>query len=52
MVALFGVGASRAIVTVDRWWSAGLEMLLLGVLVAAAAYGSGFLVAAVINGTR
>jgi VIT1/CCC1 family predicted Fe2+/Mn2+ transporter len=51
MVALFGVGASRAIVTVDRWWSAGLEMLLLGVLVAAAAYGSGFLVAAAINGT-
>ena len=51
LVALFGVGASRAIVTVDRWWSAGLEMLLLGVLVAAAAYGSGFLVAAVISGT-
>jgi VIT1/CCC1 family predicted Fe2+/Mn2+ transporter len=50
LAGLFGVGASRAIVTVDRWWAAGLEMLLLGVIVAAAAYGSGFLVAHVING--
>ena len=50
LAALFGVGASRALVTVDRWWSAGFEMLLLGVLVAAAAYGSGFVVAAIING--
>jgi VIT1/CCC1 family predicted Fe2+/Mn2+ transporter len=48
--ALFGVGASRAVVTLDRWWSAGLEMLLLGVVVAGAAYGSGFLVAAVLRG--
>ena len=50
LAALFGVGASRAAVTVDRWWTAGLEMLLLGVVVAAAAYASGFLVAAVLNG--
>ena len=50
LAALFGVGASRAAVTVARWWTAGLEMLLLGVVVAAAAYGSGFLVAAVLNG--
>ena len=42
---LFCVGALRATVTTDRWWSAGLEMLLLGALVAAAAYGSGALVA-------
>jgi vacuolar iron transporter family protein len=48
--ALFGVGASRSIVTVDGWWRAGLEMLLLGVLVAGAAYGSGFLVAAILRG--
>ena len=47
--ALFGVGASRAAVTVERWWTAGLEMLLLGVIVATVAYGSGFLVAAVVN---
>jgi len=42
---LFSVGALRALVTVDRWWVAGIEMLLLGLAVAAAAYGSGSLVA-------
>ena len=42
---LFSVGALRALVTVDRWWAAGLEMLLLGLAVAAAAYGSGSIVA-------
>ena len=43
--ALFVIGALRALVTIDRWWIAGLEMLLLGALVAGAAYGSGALVA-------
>lgn len=47
--SLFAVGASRALITVDRWWSAGLEMLLLGVAVAAAAYGSGALAAKLIS---
>jgi VIT1/CCC1 family predicted Fe2+/Mn2+ transporter len=42
---LFGVGAMRATVTMDRWWVAGLEMLLLGIIVAGAAYGSGAAVA-------
>jgi VIT1/CCC1 family predicted Fe2+/Mn2+ transporter len=41
---LFGVGASRALITVERWWRGGLEMLLLGIVVAAAAYGSGAVV--------
>jgi VIT1/CCC1 family predicted Fe2+/Mn2+ transporter len=50
MAALFLVGALRSLVTIDRWWTAGLEMLLLGVVVAGAAYGSGALVAAVIGG--
>jgi VIT1/CCC1 family predicted Fe2+/Mn2+ transporter len=50
LAALFGVGASRAAVTMDRWWTAGLEMLTLGVIVAAAAYGSGALVAALVGG--
>ncbi len=45
LAILFGVGAARASVTADRWWWSGLEMLLLGVAVAAAAYGSGALVA-------
>ena len=49
LAALFGVGASRAIVTVDRWWTAGLEMLLLGLMVSAAAYGSGYIVAAAVR---
>lgn len=48
-VALFAVGASRAAVTLDRWWSAGLEMLSLGIVVAAAAYGSGALVAKLVG---
>jgi VIT1/CCC1 family predicted Fe2+/Mn2+ transporter len=47
---LFAVGAARAIVTVDRWWVAGLEMLGLGAVVAAAAYGAGAAAAAFIQG--
>jgi VIT1/CCC1 family predicted Fe2+/Mn2+ transporter len=39
--ALFTIGALRAVVTVDRWWLSGLEMLLLGIVVALTAYGSG-----------
>jgi len=41
LAALFAVGSLRALVTVEHWWTAGLEMLGLGVLVAGAAYGSG-----------
>ena len=39
--ALFGVGAARSLVTASRWWVSGLEMLGLGVLVAAVAYATG-----------
>ena len=42
---LFAIGALRATVTVDRWWSAGLEMFGLGVVVAAVAYASGLIAA-------
>jgi vacuolar iron transporter family protein len=45
-MALFVVGALRSVVTVDRWWLAGLEMLALGVVVAGAAYAAGALVSA------
>ena len=45
LAALFAIGSSRSLVTVDRWWIGGLEMLLLGALVAGAAYGAGALAA-------
>lgn len=47
--SLFVVGALRALVTKDRWWRAGLEMLVLGALVAAAAYGAGAFIASVVE---
>jgi vacuolar iron transporter family protein len=47
---LFLLGASRALVTRDRWWQTGLETLALGTVVAGAAYGAGHLVAAVARG--
>jgi VIT family protein len=40
------VGASPSLVTADWWWMAGLEMLLLGIGVAVAAFGSGRIVSA------
>jgi VIT1/CCC1 family predicted Fe2+/Mn2+ transporter len=46
--ALFGVGALRATISNVRWWYGGFEMLGLGAVVAAAAYGSGAFVAAVV----
>lgn len=49
LVALFGVGAVRSIVTIEGWLVSGLEMLGLGVLVAAAAYGSGALIASMLH---
>ena len=45
LAALFGVGAARGRVTADPWWRAGLEMLLLGIVVAAVAYGAGWVMA-------
>ena len=47
---LFTVGALRGLVTIQRWWAAGLEMLLLGAAVAVAAYGSGVIVARLVSG--
>jgi VIT1/CCC1 family predicted Fe2+/Mn2+ transporter len=46
--ALFAIGALRSLVTVRRWWAAGLEMLLLGAAVAVAAYGSGAIIASIL----
>jgi VIT1/CCC1 family predicted Fe2+/Mn2+ transporter len=48
--ALFGIGALRSLVTIDRWWTAGLEMLGLGFVVAVAAYAAGALAARFVPG--
>jgi VIT1/CCC1 family predicted Fe2+/Mn2+ transporter len=41
LAALFAVGAARALVTTLGWIAAGFEMLVLGGVVAVAAYGAG-----------
>ncbi len=46
---LFTVGALRSFVTSEAWWWNGLEMLGLGVIVAATAYSGGALVAQAIG---
>lgn len=40
-VTLFTLGALKTRVTLRRWWKSGLEMLLVGGIAAAAAYGVG-----------
>jgi hypothetical protein len=47
---MFLVGALRSLVTVERWLTAGLEMLLLGMAVAVAAFGSGRFVSVLTSG--
>jgi VIT1/CCC1 family predicted Fe2+/Mn2+ transporter len=49
LLAMFTVGASRALIANVRWWRAGLEMLGLGALVAGLAFGSGAIVAAMVD---
>jgi len=48
-LAMFAVGASRALIADVQWWKAGLEMFGLGVIVSALAYGSGAIVASVVG---
>ena len=48
--ALFLIGSLRSLVTVDRWFAAGLEMLALGAVVAVGAYASGAFVSWLIPG--
>jgi VIT1/CCC1 family predicted Fe2+/Mn2+ transporter len=43
LVTLFTVGASRAVITRLGWFRSGLEMLAVGALAAAVAYGIGAL---------
>lgn len=49
LIALFTIGAMRATVSGLRWWRAGFEMLLIGALAAAVAYGVGALGAAIVG---
>lgn len=39
--AQFAVGAARTVVTRQRWWTSGLEMLLVGAAAAGVAWGMG-----------
>lgn len=50
LVVLFTVGATRARVGTGTWWTNGLEMLGLGVIVGAVAYGGGAVVARLLQG--
>ena len=38
----FAVGAAKSLVTIRSWWSSGLEMTLIGVIVGAVTYAVGF----------
>ena len=49
-LTLFGVGASRAVVTRHSWWRSGGEMLLVGGGAAAVAYFVGGLTASITGG--
>jgi VIT1/CCC1 family predicted Fe2+/Mn2+ transporter len=50
LLTLFLVGASRSLISNVLWWRGGAEMLALGAIVAAAAYGSGSVVARLASG--
>jgi vacuolar iron transporter family protein len=43
VLAHFAVGAAKSLVTTRSWWSSGLEMAAVGVIVGAATYGVGVL---------
>ena len=40
-VSLFAVGSARSFITKHSWWRSGLEMFIVGLLAASAAYGVG-----------
>ena len=49
LAVLFAVGAAQSRIGSGRWWRNGLEMLGLGAIVGAAAYGAGALVAGLVR---
>jgi vacuolar iron transporter family protein len=44
LLAHFLVGAAKSIVTVRSWWKSGMEMMMMGILVAIVTYGLGLLI--------
>ncbi len=46
LIAHFLVGASKSLFTLRKWWSAGLEMTLAGIIVGGITYGLGLLIGA------
>jgi vacuolar iron transporter family protein len=46
LIAHFLVGASKSLFTLRKWWSAGLEMTLAGIIVGGITYGIGLLIGA------
>ena len=49
LLTLFAIGAGRAAVVPSPWWRTGLEMLLIGAVAAAVAYGIGMVGGAFFN---
>jgi hypothetical protein len=49
LVAMFAIGAARALISRVTWWVAGGEMLGLGAIVTAVAYASGALIASLLG---
>jgi VIT1/CCC1 family predicted Fe2+/Mn2+ transporter len=49
LVAMFAIGAARALISRVTWWVAGGEMLGLGAVVTAVAYASGALIASLLG---
>jgi VIT1/CCC1 family predicted Fe2+/Mn2+ transporter/rubrerythrin len=43
LLAHFLVGAAKSIVTVRSWWKSGMEMMVVGIIVAIVTYGLGLL---------
>lgn len=48
--ALFAVGAARSRISGERWWASGTEMLVVGAVAAAVAYGIGRFLATLTGG--
>lgn len=43
LIAHFAVGAAKSIITVRSWWKSGMEMAVVGIIVAVVTYGLGVL---------